>query len=465
MKNILDIQNDLKNTSDEHLVNLMQMPEPNFPQYLVLSEMDRRKEMRESYEAQQNVAQQQPTVAQELTMDTAQSGMQQGLGGLPIGSLRGAELQSRATDMPVIYGNQPVQSMAGSVGMANGGRTGYQNAGQVDPSMVESHENRNPEQENVWIGEDGILFDTSNPVDYALAATMAIPIVGWGLGLGAKLSMLGGRLVSKGLPSLGKFAHKRGFVPDYGGKGSIPIEQMGKQYLQQGKPYLPFGSEAFPGKFTSRTAPALAGTAFALSRFAGGEDEATTPPPPPPPPPPSLNGDADNILPPLEVGEVVTEDTGRKEDINTALVSLARIASAKPNELGNILASAGKDVATARRERKRDKLAEELTGAQAEYYKARVKGLEPDAYNKAWMAGISAGAKFDSLDAQEKQKWGVIRQGSVDADTARAREKYIQFVLAPQNLYELWQEFKSIGGGGGGADIIQGGDYATTPVK
>ena len=174
----------------------MQMPEPNFPQYQVMSEMDRRKEMRESYEAQQNVVQQQPTVAQELTMDTAQSGVQQGLGGLPTGSLRGAELQSRATDMPVIYGNQPVQSMAGSVGMANGGRTGYQNTGQVDPSMVESHENRNPNQENVWFGKDGMIFDTSNPVDYALASTMAIPVVGWGIGLGAKLALIGGRFIS-----------------------------------------------------------------------------------------------------------------------------------------------------------------------------------------------------------------------------------------------------------------------------
>ena len=64
MQNILDIQNDLKNTSDEHLVQLMQMPEPNFPQYLVLSEMDRRKEMRESYEAAKAS---QPTVAQQLT--------------------------------------------------------------------------------------------------------------------------------------------------------------------------------------------------------------------------------------------------------------------------------------------------------------------------------------------------------------------------------------------------------------
>ena len=224
MQNILDIQNDLKNTSDEHLVQLMQMPEPNFPQYLVLSEMDRRKEMRESYEASQAS---QPTVAQQLTQETANSGVTQGLGSLDAGSVRGAEMISNATDMPVIYGNRPIRSMA------NGGRTGYQNTGQVQ----QSHEERNPEQENFWVGEDGVLFDTNNPVDYALAATMAIPVGGWAVGGAAKLTLMGGRLIKKGvqaaLPSIqkgiGSFASRRGFVPNYGGRRAIPLEQMGGQ--------------------------------------------------------------------------------------------------------------------------------------------------------------------------------------------------------------------------------------------
>ena len=447
MQNILDIQNDLKNTSDEHLVNLMQMPEPNFPQYLVMSEMDRRKEMRESYEAQQNVVQQQPTVAQELTMDTAQSGVQQGLGGLPTGSLRGAELQSRATDMPVIYGNQPVQSMAGSVGMANGGRTGYQNTGQVDPSMVESHENRNPNQENVWFGKDGMIFDTSNPVDYALASTMAIPVVGWGIGLGAKLALIGGRFISKGLPALGKFAHKRGFIPDYGGKRSIPIEQMGKQYLQQGKPYLPFGSAAFPGKFTTRTAPALASTAFGITRFTGEEDEVTETPPPndnlnTPYMPPSSTGEE-------EIEEVVdTQEVGRNEDIHTALVSLARIASAKPNELGNILASAGKDVAASKRERRRDELTERLTEAQIKAYEAK----EGDVYQKAFFAAITAGDAFDKLPMDKKLRYSGSGKLETATDNAEARENYIKAMLQPQGLLEAYFTVSTQGsyGGGGG---------------
>ena len=43
--NILQVQDDLKNFSEEQLVNEMQMPSGNAPQFLVLSELNRRKRM------------------------------------------------------------------------------------------------------------------------------------------------------------------------------------------------------------------------------------------------------------------------------------------------------------------------------------------------------------------------------------------------------------------------------------
>ena len=61
--NILDIQDNLKNFSEKQLINEMQMPSGNAPQFLVLSEITRRKRMRDQLNMQK--AANEPTVAQE----------------------------------------------------------------------------------------------------------------------------------------------------------------------------------------------------------------------------------------------------------------------------------------------------------------------------------------------------------------------------------------------------------------
>ena len=61
--NIIDIQDQLKNFSEDQLINEMQMPSGNTPQFLVLSEIQRRKRMRDDFAKRQ--AAQQPTVAEE----------------------------------------------------------------------------------------------------------------------------------------------------------------------------------------------------------------------------------------------------------------------------------------------------------------------------------------------------------------------------------------------------------------
>ena len=61
--NIIDIQDQLKNFSEDQLNNEMQMPSGNAPQFLVLSEIQRRKRMRDDFAKRQ--AAQQPTVAEE----------------------------------------------------------------------------------------------------------------------------------------------------------------------------------------------------------------------------------------------------------------------------------------------------------------------------------------------------------------------------------------------------------------
>ena len=61
--NILQIQDDLKNFSEQQLINEMQRPSGNAPQYLVLSEINRRKRVKSDFEA--NKAADTNTVAEE----------------------------------------------------------------------------------------------------------------------------------------------------------------------------------------------------------------------------------------------------------------------------------------------------------------------------------------------------------------------------------------------------------------
>ena len=60
--NILDIQEALKDFSEQQLIKEMQNPSGNAPQFLVLSELNRRKRMKADFQARQ--AQQAPTVAE-----------------------------------------------------------------------------------------------------------------------------------------------------------------------------------------------------------------------------------------------------------------------------------------------------------------------------------------------------------------------------------------------------------------
>ena len=73
--NIIELQDNLKDLPDSALMQEMQMPTGNMPQFLVLSELKRRKRMRDEYQRQQ--AADMPTVAEEVM--TAAGAPQQGL--------------------------------------------------------------------------------------------------------------------------------------------------------------------------------------------------------------------------------------------------------------------------------------------------------------------------------------------------------------------------------------------------
>jgi hypothetical protein len=79
--NIIDLQERLKDLPETALMQEMQMPSGTAPQFLVLSELKRRKRMRDEYQRQQ--AQGMQTVAEEAI--TAAGMPQQGIMGLAQG--------------------------------------------------------------------------------------------------------------------------------------------------------------------------------------------------------------------------------------------------------------------------------------------------------------------------------------------------------------------------------------------
>lgn len=98
--NMLDVQDKLKGLSEQQLVQEMQMPSGTAPQFLVLSEITRRKRMRDSMQQQPDNT----TVAQEAV---AAAGVPQG------GIADMARALAPKTDMTQNTGAMPVQGMYG----------------------------------------------------------------------------------------------------------------------------------------------------------------------------------------------------------------------------------------------------------------------------------------------------------------------------------------------------------------
>jgi len=113
--NIIKLQNELRSVPDNALIGYVQNPTGNVPSYLALSELQRRKDMRTKYEAQQTP---QSSVADDLEQQAApqaQPQEAQGVAGLPI----------------------PDQMFSGQ-GMAAGGIVAFEDGGDVAASDAAS---------------------------------------------------------------------------------------------------------------------------------------------------------------------------------------------------------------------------------------------------------------------------------------------------------------------------------------
>ena len=119
--NILQIQDDLKNFSEQQLINEMQMPSGNAPQYLVLSEINRRKRVKSEYQA--NQAADTNTVAEEAVASA----------GVPMSGIAGmAEAMAPKSESSLVAPQTPPMPMR------EGGEVDYYANGGLIEGIAES---------------------------------------------------------------------------------------------------------------------------------------------------------------------------------------------------------------------------------------------------------------------------------------------------------------------------------------
>jgi len=148
--NIIELQDNLKDFSDNVLMKEMQSPSGNMPQFLVLSELTRRRRMRDDYKRQE--AANMPTVAEEVM--TAAGAPQEGLTAIARNMAPNSSIaQNTSADMAVE--REPTrmpQMMAegGLVSMANGGPLGAYNLDRNTMNAVELLRFQRPDQYNKY---------------------------------------------------------------------------------------------------------------------------------------------------------------------------------------------------------------------------------------------------------------------------------------------------------------------------
>jgi hypothetical protein len=117
--NIIKIQDDLKKLSDDQIAQEMRMPSGAVPQFLIMTEMQRRKEMRDGAAAGQ--AGDQPSIAEEMVAQA----QPQGIVGLPDETLAGAAMRARILGEQQQVGDMTVNPPQEPQTMARGGYVDY----------------------------------------------------------------------------------------------------------------------------------------------------------------------------------------------------------------------------------------------------------------------------------------------------------------------------------------------------
>mgnify|MGYP003631281888 FL=1 len=125
--NILQLEDDIKSLPDKNLMNAMQTGD--YPQYLVLSELKRRKEMRDDYKGRMAAQEPDNTVADRIVNEASMDMSNQGIGNIVSPEVRNMQgMPQNTPQMPI--DNQGIgQMMPSSMQGMKDGRTVYPNAG------------------------------------------------------------------------------------------------------------------------------------------------------------------------------------------------------------------------------------------------------------------------------------------------------------------------------------------------
>lgn len=147
--NIVKLQDDLKGVPDQSLIGYVQNPTGQVPSYLALSELQRRKKMRDQFQGEQTKGQQ-PSVAEQIVSSaTPAPQAPQGIAGIPVTNV----------------GNAEAYATGGIVAFERGGTTLYDER-KVDPSTRYALElERAAKERGVWGAQlrDAITGVTGTP--------------------------------------------------------------------------------------------------------------------------------------------------------------------------------------------------------------------------------------------------------------------------------------------------------------
>ena len=130
--NLIELENLVKGAPDEDLTNEVKQPTGKIPPFLALSEIQRRKDMRDRYTAQKNEGAK-PTIAEQLTGGIGSIGGAEAPQGAPVPTPSATGIPSAgappvaagAAPMPTPPGQPQGFAAGGIVGYAQGGGTGY----------------------------------------------------------------------------------------------------------------------------------------------------------------------------------------------------------------------------------------------------------------------------------------------------------------------------------------------------
>tara|TARA_R100001082_G_scaffold111253_1_gene94466 strand:- start:14677 stop:16059 length:1383 start_codon:yes stop_codon:yes gene_type:complete len=303
---LIDIAAELEYVPQDQLVQLANDPNSRYPTYLVLSEVQRRNQMKQMYDNQM-VRQNQPstTVAEEAVMELSQ----------------GAMPSSAEVSSPLDAGITSMAPPSPQMGMASGGLTAFANGGStstqrsflislgVNPDIISkmSDEEINQGIEKIRSGSDksflerGFDYVKENPFSTALAVASIHPAVRFGKWAGTGAYNLGKAGLSYlSNTGLGQFARN---VISSRGRNLFrsPGYPTSFANLSDDAAYQAIKMMPGLGRFSlGRTSGTLGTLAVpgAVSEFLSDDAPAPTPPPTPqpddqtpPPPPPDNTGD------------------------------------------------------------------------------------------------------------------------------------------------------------------------------